>query len=72
VTVDRRLVGLVTVTVPADRERRDPLVARASRTQNYRGHGCRPPAASSSILTVLVIDAGRSVLGAIGVGSRAG
>ena len=39
---------------------------------NYRGHTLATAGGIFIILTVLVIDAGRSVLGALGVGPRAG
>jgi UDP-N-acetylmuramyl pentapeptide phosphotransferase/UDP-N-acetylglucosamine-1-phosphate transferase len=45
-----------------------PALAR----QNYRGHTLATAGGLFVILTVLVIDAGRSVLGAIGVGAESG
>ena len=56
--------------VPADRERRDPRRHPRSNAQNYRGHTLATAGGIFIILSVLVIDAGRSVLGALGVGAR--
>jgi UDP-N-acetylmuramyl pentapeptide phosphotransferase/UDP-N-acetylglucosamine-1-phosphate transferase len=65
------LVGLVTVrflrTVSAD-----ILASPALERTNYRGHILPTAGGLFIILSVLVIDAGRSVLGAIGVGSESG
>ena len=65
------LVGLVTVrflrTVSGE-----ILASAALERTNYRGHKLATGGGLFIILTVLVIDAGRSVLGAIGVGSEAG
>jgi UDP-GlcNAc:undecaprenyl-phosphate GlcNAc-1-phosphate transferase len=65
------LVGLVTVRflrmVSAD-----ILASPALERSNYRGHRLATAGGVFIILTVLVIDAGRSVLGAVGVGSESG
>ncbi len=65
------LVGLVTVRflriVSAE-----ILASPALERTNYRGHVLPTAGGLFIILTVLVIDAGRSVLGAIGVGSESG
>ena len=65
------LVGLVTVrflrTVSAD-----ILASPALERTNYRGHILPTAGGLFIILSVLVIDAGRSVLGAIGIGSEGG
>jgi UDP-N-acetylmuramyl pentapeptide phosphotransferase/UDP-N-acetylglucosamine-1-phosphate transferase len=65
------LVGLVTVRflriVCAE-----ILASPALERTNYRGHVLPTAGGLFIILTVLVIDAGRSVLGAIGVGSESG
>src|SRR3954467_9995895 len=65
------LVGLVTVRflrVVSGEILASPALERT----NYRGHTLATAGGLFIILTVLVIDAGRSVLGAIGVGSEAG
>ena len=65
------LVGLVTVrflrVVSAD-----ILASPALERTNYRGHILPTAGGLFIILSVLLIDAGRSVLGAIGVGSESG
>jgi UDP-N-acetylmuramyl pentapeptide phosphotransferase/UDP-N-acetylglucosamine-1-phosphate transferase len=65
------LVGLVTVRflrmVSAE-----ILSSPALERTNYRGHRLATAGGLFIILTVLTIDAGRSVLGAIGVGSESG
>jgi UDP-N-acetylmuramyl pentapeptide phosphotransferase/UDP-N-acetylglucosamine-1-phosphate transferase len=65
------LVGLVTVRflrmVSAD-----ILASPALERTNYRGHVLPTAGGLFIILSVLVIDAGRSVLGALGVGSEGG
>jgi UDP-N-acetylmuramyl pentapeptide phosphotransferase/UDP-N-acetylglucosamine-1-phosphate transferase len=65
------LVGLVTVRflrmVSAD-----ILASPALERTNYRGHILPTAGGLFIMLSVLVIDAGRSVLGAIGVGSESG
>jgi UDP-N-acetylmuramyl pentapeptide phosphotransferase/UDP-N-acetylglucosamine-1-phosphate transferase len=65
------LVGLVTVRflriVSVD-----ILASPALQRTNYRGHTLPTAGGLFIILSVLVIDAGRSVLGALGVGSESG
>jgi UDP-N-acetylmuramyl pentapeptide phosphotransferase/UDP-N-acetylglucosamine-1-phosphate transferase len=48
------------------------LASPALERTNYRGHTLATAGGLFIVLTVLVIDAGRSVLGAIGVGSESG
>ena len=63
------LVGLVTVRflrIVSGEILASPTLER----QNYRGHTVATAGGIFIILSVLVIDAGRSVLGAIGVGPR--
>ncbi|HUK63107.1 MAG TPA: hypothetical protein VLV15_07235 [Dongiaceae bacterium] len=65
------LVGLVTVRflrIVSGEILASPALERT----NYRGHELPTAGGLFVILTVLVIDAGRSVLGAIGVGSESG
>ncbi len=65
------LVGLVTVRflrMVSGEILSSPTLER----QNYRGHTLATAGGLFIILTVLVIDAGRSVLGALGVGSETG
>ena len=62
------LVGLVTVRflrVVSGEILSSPALERT----NYRGHALATAGGLFIILTVLMIDAGRSVLGAMGVGS---
>jgi UDP-N-acetylmuramyl pentapeptide phosphotransferase/UDP-N-acetylglucosamine-1-phosphate transferase len=65
------VVGLLTVlflrTVSGE-----ILASPALERTNYRGHRLATAGGLFIILTVLVIDAGRSVLGAVGVGSESG
>jgi UDP-GlcNAc:undecaprenyl-phosphate/decaprenyl-phosphate GlcNAc-1-phosphate transferase len=65
------LVGLITVRflrmVSAD-----ILASPALERTNYRGHILPTAGGLFIILSILVIDAGRSVLGALGVGSESG
>ncbi len=65
------LVGLVTVRF-LRMVSGDILSSPALERSNYRGHRLATAGGLFIILTVLVIDAGRSVLGAVGVGSEAG
>jgi len=65
------LVGLVTVRF-LRMVSGEILSSPALERTNYRGHTLAPAGGLFIILAVLVIDAGRSVLGAIGVGSEAG
>jgi UDP-GlcNAc:undecaprenyl-phosphate GlcNAc-1-phosphate transferase len=65
------LVGLVTVRF-LRMVSGEILSSPALERTNYRGHRLATAGGLFIILTVLVIDAGRSVLGAIGVGSEAG
>jgi UDP-N-acetylmuramyl pentapeptide phosphotransferase/UDP-N-acetylglucosamine-1-phosphate transferase len=65
------LVGLVTVRflrMVSGEILASPALART----NYRGHTLATAGGLFIILSVLVIDAGRSVLGALGVGSETG
>lgn len=65
------LVGLVTVRflrIVSGEILASPALART----NYRGHTLATAGGLFIILSVLVIDAGRSVLGALGVGSETG
>jgi UDP-N-acetylmuramyl pentapeptide phosphotransferase/UDP-N-acetylglucosamine-1-phosphate transferase len=65
------LVGLVTVRflrVVSGEILSSPALERT----NYRGHALATAGGLFIILTVLMIDAGRSVLGAMGVGSESG
>jgi UDP-GlcNAc:undecaprenyl-phosphate/decaprenyl-phosphate GlcNAc-1-phosphate transferase len=50
----------------------DILASPALERSNYRGHVLATAGGLYIIITVLVIDAGRSVLGAVGVGSESG
>ena len=63
------LVGLVTVRF-LRMVSGEILASPALERTNYRGHRLATAGGLFIILTVLVIDAGRSVLGAIGVGSE--
>jgi UDP-N-acetylmuramyl pentapeptide phosphotransferase/UDP-N-acetylglucosamine-1-phosphate transferase len=65
------LVGLVTVRF-LRMVSGEILASPALERTNYRGHTLATAGGLFIILTVLVIDAGRSVLGAIGVGSENG
>ena len=65
------LVGLVTVRF-LRMVSVDILASPALERTNYRGHILPTAGGLFIILSVLVIDAGRSVLGAIGVGSESG
>ena len=65
------LVGLVTVRflrIVSGEILSSPTLER----QNYRGHTLPTAGGLFIVLTVLVIDAGRSVLGALGVGPESG
>jgi UDP-N-acetylmuramyl pentapeptide phosphotransferase/UDP-N-acetylglucosamine-1-phosphate transferase len=65
------LVGLVTVRF-LRMVSGEILASPALERTNYRGHTLATAGGLFIILTVLVIDAGRSVLGAMGVGSETG
>jgi UDP-GlcNAc:undecaprenyl-phosphate/decaprenyl-phosphate GlcNAc-1-phosphate transferase len=65
------LVGLVTVRF-LRMVSGEILASPALERTNYRGHIVATAGGLFIILTVLVIDAGRSVFGALGVGSEAG
>lgn len=65
------LVGLVTVRF-LRMVSGEILASPALERTNYRGHRLATAGGLFIILTVLVIDAGRSVLGAVGVGSESG
>jgi UDP-N-acetylmuramyl pentapeptide phosphotransferase/UDP-N-acetylglucosamine-1-phosphate transferase len=65
------LVGLVTVRF-LRMVSGEILASPALERTNYRGHALATAGGLFIILTLLVIDAGRSVLGAVGVGSESG
>jgi UDP-N-acetylmuramyl pentapeptide phosphotransferase/UDP-N-acetylglucosamine-1-phosphate transferase len=70
-TIVAFLVGLVTVRflrIVSGEILASPALERT----NYRGHALATAGGLFIVLTVLVIDAGRSVLGAVGVGSESG
>jgi len=65
------LVGLITVRF-LRMVSGEILASPALERTNYRGHTLATAGGLFIILTVLVIDAGRSVLGALGVGAESG
>jgi UDP-N-acetylmuramyl pentapeptide phosphotransferase/UDP-N-acetylglucosamine-1-phosphate transferase len=65
------LVGLVTVRFLRIVSG-EILASPALERQNYRGHTAATAGGVFIVLTVLIIDAGRSVLGALGVGPESG